>query len=92
MPTFFWVWVGWVCVSFLSGLLPSCVAMTLIALMACRPLETVTFRDSLRGMAMFLCDLENAENEYVSNALKMLSHDFVSAHCSLLHLQWCYSR
>lgn len=65
------------CVLFLSGLLPSCIAMALISLMACRPLEMVTFRNSLRGMAMLLCDLENAENEYVSNALKMLSHDLV---------------
>lgn len=76
MPNLFWG-VGWVCVLFLSGLLPSCIAMTLISLMACRPFGKVTFRDSLRGVAMFLCDLENAENEYVSNALKMLSHDVV---------------
>lgn len=66
-----------VCFIFLSGLLPSCIAMTLISLMACQPLERVTFWNSLRSMATLLCDLENAENEYVSNALKMLSHYFV---------------
>lgn len=64
--------VGRVCVLFLSGLLPSCIAMTLISLMACRPLKMAIFRDGLRDMTMSLCDLENAENEYVSNALKML--------------------